>query len=296
LSSYKITLKPGGVSGRNVGVGVRLQKKAVSVTGDTGTALEVVPAPTVLEVTIIHPIAVTTQSVQITGPDAFDQTITESTEITPIAAGDYVITAAPVTGYAARVFTSPATVIDAEKTCAFVIYDANQTGGGGGDCTPTCPVDGLRFLPLGTDPSFGQSINAFDLMSIPDAAFTVDANTIFDAQIEPGSTGAYTVYCRFFGTVCPTSKFDWNVSVDSQPVNSNNFAYVTGNFNSIGNTAAMSFLARQAVATVSGGTLVQAGTVGITMFLMDTVNGNPTNICGADLGVQFRIMTRLPNE
>ena len=131
MSSYKVVLKPGGVGGRNVGVGIKLAKKSLLSPAEIAALSAVVPVSTSLDVTVIYPVGMIGASVQITGPDAFDQTIVNTMMFDSITAGDYTIVAAPVTGHTARVFSSPITVADQKKVCSLVLYDVTGTGGGG---------------------------------------------------------------------------------------------------------------------------------------------------------------------
>ena len=194
MSSYKVVLKPGGVGGRNVGVGIKLAKKPLLSPEEIAALSAVVPVSTSLEVTVIYPVGMIGASVQITGPDAFDQTIVNTMMFDAITAGDYIIVAAAVAGHTVRVFTSPKSVPQGGKTCAMVIYDLAGTGGGG-DCTPTCPIDCIKFTPNLAEPSIG--FNPITLDDIPDSDFTEFLqfdNTIFGNRLQ--------VYGRFQGQIC----------------------------------------------------------------------------------------------
>lgn len=216
MSSYKVVLKPGGVGGRNVGVGIKLAKKPLLSPEEIAALSAVVPVSTSLEVTVIYPVGMIGASVRITGPDAFDQTIVNTMMFDAIAAGDYIIVAAAVAGHTVRVFTSPKSVPQGRKTCAMVIYDLAGTGGGGGNCTPACDTGtDLRWIPPGTvpspDPYADFILEANEIVNLPNALFTTDLSSIAGVTYPMANNVSEIFYGRYFGTVCPGDILNWEV-------------------------------------------------------------------------------------
>ena len=228
MSSYKIVLKPGGVGGRNVGVGITMAKKPLLSAEEIAALSAVVPVSTSLEVTVIYPVGMTGASVRITGPDAFDQTIVNTMMFDAITAGDYIIVAAAVAGHTVRVFTSPKSVPQGGKTCAMVIYDLAGTGGGG-DCTPTCL--GVRWIPVGNLIDWAHSVAELDLL--PDSVFTEDyTGLVIDLS---GVSNGYLA-ARFIGQQCPASRLIASGQYQGVQTDQNGYANIQANTIVVGRT------------------------------------------------------------
>jgi hypothetical protein len=283
LSSYKVTLVPGGVSGKDVGVGINMVKVPSLEAAASGSS-NVVATSTSLEVTIIHPSGMVGASIQINGPGGFDQTIAETTLFDPIIAGDYTIVAAAVSGHNVRVFSSPATVPDPGKTCAFVIYDVQGDGGGGGDCTSTCPLDGLRWIPLGTPPSIDISFPN-DIENIRDSEFTES----YPLGERPNGTNeiiaiegqVYTLYGRFFGAICPGDVVSWFGGSGGQipDVENNSATSIYTDTRSFGRTVWMNILVQRA-ANVLLPSIILLGYVLPRCSIWHKVGATYDNVCG----------------
>lgn len=202
-----MTFVPGGIKRRDIGIGVKMNKK--SSGNESGSSGDGTSSETGLKVVIVVPVGLTTQSVDVTGPNGFSATITESTDFNDAAPGEYVITPDAIAGYIERVFYSPSTVLNGQQTTAFVIYDS-EGNGGGGDCTPTCPINGLRWVVPGTLPSIDYTVNfPFSLDAIPDSDFTTDPD-LFLLSIGQNETKSFFV--RYFGNICPGDFVDWSVN------------------------------------------------------------------------------------
>ncbi|MFM7009257.1 MAG: hypothetical protein ACKO0Z_08020 [Betaproteobacteria bacterium] len=193
MTAYKVTLKPGGIARRDVDLGIKLQKQPTD-SASSGGAGSGSSTPS-LEVRIIHPVSMTGASVSIAGPNGFTDTITETTIYDPASVGEYSFTAAAVAGHSVGIFDTPSVVLEGEKTCVFIIY-AVAGGGGGGDCTPTCPINPIKFIPIGTSPSI-PILDFTDITKIPDVEFS--------ENYDPGHQiygNSYQIYGRFFGEIC----------------------------------------------------------------------------------------------
>lgn len=243
MSSYKVVLKPGGVGGRNVGVGLKLQRipRNVPLAGPNDP---VAPASTKLDVSIVYPTGMTGHTVTINGPNGFSETISADTTFTPIAAGEYSISAAAVSGHTVRIFTSPTTVPDGATECVLVVYDVEGTGGGGGDCTPTCV--GFRWIPINQTVTWTNNIAELDLL--PDSMFTEDYSNILT---DLGGLGTVVfLAARFMGQVCQTSRLVSFGGYQGSQSDQNGYASINANALVIGRTLFASLsLARPSVGT-----------------------------------------------
>ena len=137
MSSYKIVLKPGGVGGRNVGVGVRLQKRiARTVTGGgggTGGGAGGTPGLSLLSVyvAIISNDSNLVADVNVSDGAGFSQAITGAGDhvFADVQPGTYTVTANNIVDgggntLVASVFNSPAALAADEHACIFVVYAA----------------------------------------------------------------------------------------------------------------------------------------------------------------------------
>ena len=135
MSSYKIVLKPGGVGGRNVGVGLTLQKKPIARQHDQVDEAVAVPLPDPFLRIIVDGPNVINPDVLVTGALAFTQSIGAygTTFIDPIPIDDYTISASNVVAgpdtYGALIYNSPVEIADGQHDTVVVIYRKQANAG-----------------------------------------------------------------------------------------------------------------------------------------------------------------------
>lgn len=164
MSSYKVVLKPGGVGGRNVGVGVRLQKKVAgasgSASGGGGGGTSGLSLLSVY-VAIISNESNLVADVNVSDGAGFSQSITDAGDhvFADVQPGAYTVTANNIVDgsgntLVASIFNSPAQLLADEHACLFVVYAA---------APGAAPGVVIRIRTDGA-PDFGGDVNAGNII------------------------------------------------------------------------------------------------------------------------------------
>lgn len=289
MSRYNVEFKPGEHLSKDSAFRLKLTRKKTLTAAQQALidAGEAIPPETTLEVTLIYPEGMIGGSVQITGPGGFDETITETTAFSGLAAGEYAIQAGAVDNHTSRIFTTPQAVEAETKTCAFVIYDEI---GAVGECTPSCSVaNDLRWYPLGETPFLipPEGLSLLErsqlLDAVPDSEFTVDlwseAETSITFNVDNG--GSYAFYARFLGNTCPGDIFNWNTYGNDHHNSAGDYSsFVLGDGFSLGKSLIMDVLVKvhsqEGDRPVPGDSL---GYFGVRFQLLHKVDGVWTHVC-----------------
>lgn len=156
MSSYKVNLKPGGVSGRNVGVGVQLQKQVV---GQDAAA----PVPTQLSVyvaTISNTLDLPIVANISNGAGFSESLVLGANEYTDIAPGEYIVTGDAIddngTPLLLNTYNNPATIAEAGHACIFAVFAAEPS---------TAPGLNLEIQSSG-GPDFNGDLNSGNIVLV----------------------------------------------------------------------------------------------------------------------------------